>query len=128
MALTSAQLTDCRRFCGYPMFGAQAVQMFGYRFFQWYGVMEYRMANASADELTVITNYLTQLTLLETAIYSASANLDTAQAAVWTHNPNELRDRNALFDDTRRRLCGFFGIPPGPALQSVGGGNITLEV
>lgn len=128
MALTSAQLTDCRRFCGYAMFGANAVQMFGYRFFQQYGVLEYRMANASDDEYTVIQNYLTQLTALETAIYGTSANLDTDRAAVWTHNKNEQRDRERLFDSTRRRLCGFFGVPPGPALAATDNGSITMVV
>ena len=31
----------------------------------------------------------------------------------------------ALFDDMRRRLCGFFGIPPGAALGDAG---MTLVV
>ena len=34
--------------------------------------------------------------------------------------PDELRDRTRLFDDWRRRLCGFFGVPPGPALTDSG--------
>lgn len=126
--LTDAQLVDCRRFCGFPVFGGQPVQAFGYRFFQWYGTLEFRMANLDPNEVIVVTNYLVQLNLLETAIYGTSANLDTAQAAVWTHNPKEQRDRENLFDSQRRRLCGFFGVPPGPALAAVGGGSITLEV
>jgi len=126
-ALTPAQLVDCRRFCGFPLFGGQPVQAFGHRFYQWYGTLEFRMANASDDEQVVIVNYLTQLNALEAAIYTASDNLDTAQAAVWTHNKNEQRDRENLFDSTRRRLCGFFGIPPGPALADSGGG-ITMVV
>ena len=35
------------------------------------------------------------------------------------------RDRARLFDDWRRRLCGFLGVPPGPALADAG---ITLVV
>lgn len=30
----------------------------------------------------------------------------------------ELNDRVRLLDDWRRRLCGFIGIPPGPALST----------
>jgi hypothetical protein len=44
---------------------------------------------------------------------------------VWTHNRDEVRDRLRLFDDWRRRLCGFMGVPPGPAL---GTGGVALVV
>lgn len=128
MAYLPAQLVDIRRHCGYGMFGAVATQFFGYRFTTQYGVLEYKMQNGSPEEEAVVTNYLTQLNLLETAIYGTSDNLDTDQAAVWTHNKNEQRDRERLFDGTRRRLCGFFGIPPGPGLDDVSGGSIALVV
>jgi hypothetical protein len=39
---------------------------------------------------------------------------------VWKRNPREVRERTALFDDWRRRLCGFLGVPPGPALRDAG--------
>jgi hypothetical protein len=55
----------------------------------------------------------------------AAQNLDTDQAAVWTHNRDEVPDRTTLFDDWRRRLCSFFGLPPGPGLASSG---ITIVV
>jgi hypothetical protein len=127
--LTDAQRVDVRRFCGYPLYGGQPVQAFGYRFFQQYGTLEFRMTNMQDAEEAVVVNYLTQLTALETAIYGTSDNLDTDVAAVWTHNKNEQRDREALFDSTRRRLCAFFGIPPGPAFDVSGsGGSIALVV
>ena len=44
------------------------------------------------------------------------ADLDTDTAAVWTRNPSEMRDRQRLEQDWGRRLCGFLGLPPGPAL------------
>ena len=47
-------------------------------------------------------------------------NLDTDQASVWTHNRDEMRDLTRLFDDWRRRLCGFLGVPPGPAIRDTG--------
>jgi hypothetical protein len=127
--LTDAQKVDVRRFCGYPLYGGQPVQAFGHRFYQQYGTLEFRMNNMQDGEEVVVTNYLAQLSALETAIYGTSDNLDTDVAAVWTHNKNEQRDREALFDSTRRRLCGFFGVPPGSAFDVSGsGGSIALVV
>ena len=77
-------------------------------------------------ELSIMRQYLSTLVGLEASIPRSSENLDTDQAAVWTHNRNEVQDRAALFDDWRRRLCGFLGVPPGPALVS--GGSLTLVV
>jgi hypothetical protein len=62
---------------------------------------------------------------LEFAVPRAGDNLDTDQASVWTRNRDELRDRSRLFDDWRRRLCGFLGIPAGPALTD---GGLTVIV
>jgi hypothetical protein len=123
--LTDAEKTDARRFCGYPAYGAGAAGFQGWRFFQVYGLLEYRLNNLADAELTVIRTYLATLNTLETAIPNASGNLDTAQASVWQHNANELDDRLRLFDGWRRRLCGFLGLPPGPALSD---GTVTLVV
>ncbi|WP_175994548.1 hypothetical protein [Burkholderia vietnamiensis] len=127
--LTDAQKIDIRRFCGYPVYGGQPVQAFGYRFFQWYGTLEFRMSNLAPGEETVVVNtYLANLNTLEQAIPGTSANLDTDTAAVWKHNANEQRDRDRLFDSWRRRLCGFFGIPPGPSFVDGSSGSISLVV
>jgi hypothetical protein len=66
----------------------------------------------------VVRRYLVTLTTLETAIPRASENLDTDQAAVWTRNQNEFRDRERLFDNWRIRLCAFIGLTPGPGIRS----------
>jgi hypothetical protein len=124
-AFTDAQKTDVRRFCGYPAYGAGATGFESWRFFQAYGTLEYRMNNLSPAEIAVTLQYLITLNMLEAAVPPASGNLDTESAAAWTHNPNETRDRMNLFDSWRRRLCGFMGIPPGPALADTG---ITLVV
>jgi len=127
MSFTDQEKADIRRFCGYPVFGGQPVQAFGWRFNTQYGALEFKLNNLQAVEEGVIRNtYLTNLATLETAIVGTSANLDTDQAAVWTHNKSEQRDREALFDSWRRRLCGFLGVEPGPALGS--GGGIRLVV
>ena len=127
MAFTDAEKTDIRRFCGYGAYGGgNPNPASGYRFSTQYGVLEYKMNNLSVSEESVVrTTYLVNLAALETAIFGTGANLDTAQAAVWTHNKNEQRDRDNLFNSTRRRFCGFLGIPPGPDL---GSGGISMVV
>ena len=125
MAFADSEKTDIRRFCGYPAYGAAASGFDDWRFFQAYGLLEYRMNNLSAAEEAVVRRYRGTLTVLEFAVPRAGDNLDTDQAAVWTRNRDELRDRTRLFDDWRRRLCSFFGIPLGPALTSSG---ITVVV
>jgi hypothetical protein len=125
MPLTDTEKTDIRRFCGYPAYGAGAAGFQSWRFYQAYGTLEYRMNNLSDAELAVVRRQLTNLAMLEQGIYDAASNLDTDSAATWQRNPNEPRDRQALFDDSRRRLCGFFGLPAGPAL---GASGISLVV
>jgi hypothetical protein len=122
---TDAQKTDIRRFCGYPAYGVGATGFSGWRFFQAYGLLEYRMNNMSASEMTVVTNYLTTLYTLEDAVPNTGATLGTAEAAVWTRNPYEVRERAGLLDDWRRRLCAFIGVPNGPGL---GDGTLSLVV
>src|SRR5450432_3479091 len=106
MAFTGLQKTDIRRYCGYPAYGAGASGFQGWRFFQAYGSLEFRLNNLSDAEAAVVVNYLTTLATLEAAIADAGSRLDTAEAAVWTRNPYEVRERTGLLDDWRRRLCG----------------------
>ncbi|HVJ54885.1 MAG TPA: hypothetical protein VM689_20665 [Aliidongia sp.] len=121
MSFTDAQKTDIRRFCGYPVFGQSPNQFVDYRFFQAYGNLEYKLNNLlPAEEAVIETVYLAQLYALEAAIPSSGGNLDTQSAAVWTRNPQEPRDRAALFDSWRRRLCAFLGVPPGEGLPPCG--------
>ena len=119
--LIDPQIVDCRRFCGYEAFGASVNPASGYRFFTAYGALEYRMNNLTPNEAAVITTKLTNLNQLESDIFGSTGtrtNLDTDQAAVWKHNPNELRDRQALYRMARFDLCQFFGVPPGPGLAT----------
>jgi len=112
---TDAQLVDIRRFCGYPVYGSGALVFPAPWVMRNYMALEYKLQNLGSDEASVlITTYLSNLYTLENAIPAASANLDTEAAAVWTHNRHELRERDALFDGWRRRLCNFLGVPPGP--------------
>jgi hypothetical protein len=122
MAFSDQEKTDIRRFCGYPVFGQSPNQFVDYRFFQAYGNLEYKMNNLLPSEEAVLRSvYLAQLCPLEAAIPAAGGNLDTDQAAVWTHNRDEVRDRAALFDLWRGRLCRFLGVPRGEGLLAQDG-------
>jgi hypothetical protein len=124
MAFSEAEKTEIRRFCGYPAHGVGGLLQ-GWRYYQVYGLLEYRLLWLSAPEEAVVRHYLPALSELERAVTEAGGNLDTDQAGVWTHNRDEVRDRTRLLDDWRRRLCGFMGVPPGPAL---GSGGVVLVV
>jgi hypothetical protein len=115
MAFSETEKTNIRRYCGYPARGVGGL-LEGWRYYQVYGLLEYRLLWLSGAEEAVVREYLATLAVLETAVTDASRNLDTDQAAVWTRNRDEVRDRTRLFDDWKRRLCGFMGVPPGPAL------------
>lgn len=118
MSLTDGEKTGVRRFCGYPAYGGTPSGFSSWRFYQANGLLEYRMSNLAASEIEVVRRYLATLIALETAVPRSAENLDTNQAAVWTRNPNETRDRERLFDSWRARLCAFLGLPPGPGLAS----------
>jgi hypothetical protein len=117
-ALTDNEKIATRRHCGYPAYGGTAAGFSSWRFYQVYGLLEFRINNLADGEVTVVRRYLETLASLEAAIPRSSENLDTNQAAVWSRNPNEYRDRERLFDNWRVRLCGFLGIPPGPGVHS----------
>jgi hypothetical protein len=125
MTFTDAEKTDVRRHCGFPAYGAGNAGFQSWRFFQAYGTLEFRLNNLSPAEEAVVRRYLGTLSALEMGIPNAASNLDTDEAAVWSRNRNEMRDRTQLFDDWRRRLCAFLGVPSGPQLQDSG---ITLVI
>jgi hypothetical protein len=125
--LTAQQLADVRRFAGYPMLGdtvADDSRDFAYGWVSpgiWM-TLQHRLTNLRPEEETTLTTvYLTPLYALETAIFGAGDNLDTDQAAVWTRNKSEVSDRSKLFDQWRRRMCGFLGFAPGPELGNGAG-------
>lgn len=124
--LTEAQRLDVRRHAGYPLLADVVANDTTDPVTAWvapgaYHTLTRRLNNLTAAEEAILTGtYLTVLTTLEAAIPTAGDNLDTDQAAVWHRNRDEVRDRQRLFDDWRRRMCGFLGIPPGPALGASG--------
>lgn len=123
-ALTDSERVAVRRYCYYPAFGPGNASFQSWRFFEAYGLLEYRLTNMAPDELATVRMYLTQLPLLENAIQAASAGLNVETAAVFTRNPRELLERKRLYDYTRKQLCDFMGVPPGP--QARAGGSVVI--
>ncbi len=125
MSFTDSELTDLRRHTGYPAYGIGNGGFSNWRFYQAYGMLEYRLQRLSAAEEAVARTYISTLAQLEQAVSAVSATLDTDSAAAWVRNARELAERTRLFDDWRRRLCGFLGVPPGPSL---GDGGLRMVV
>lgn len=116
--LTPSELTDARRFCGYPAFGGPAMGGGGWRFYTQYGALEFRLANLQAAEETILRMQIAQCNAIEAGVPEASASLDTASAGPWARNRDEVTDRLRLLDSWRRRMCAFLGVPPGPGLAN----------
>jgi hypothetical protein len=126
MALSDAEKTDVRRYCGYPIWGRTQIILIASATYQSRGLLEYRMNNLTAAEETVLRRYLSTLAVLEAAIPRAADNLDTDQAAIWTRNRSEPEDRLKLFDTWCRRVCQFLGITPGRGLDSNSGISVIV--
>jgi hypothetical protein len=127
--LTNQQLSDVRRYAGYPMLGdsiADSSRDFAYGWVSpgTWQTLQHRLTSLRPEEEVTLLSYLSKISTLEVAVTDSSDNLDTDQAAVWYHNKNEVSDRMKLYNLWRREMCGFIGIPPGPAL-GVGGSQIV---
>lgn len=126
---TAQQLTDIRRFCGYPAVGDGNVVFPFPWIMRQYLALEYRLQHLSqTDGTTLIAQYLTPLYAIETSLGTVYQNLDTDQAAVWVHNKNEQADKVASFNYWRRRLCAYLEVPPGPELRQGVGSTVRLAV
>lgn len=108
---TGAQVVAIRAYCGYGSYAS-----YGYILAGPMATLDDQMAGMVATEVAQVVSLLELLPTLDTALQNTTQNLDTAQAAVWTHNANEIADRARLFRMYRLRLCELFNVPPGPAL------------
>ena len=127
VGLTEADKTDARRFMGYPAYGAAVGAHSGWWFYQDSAAVDVRLAGLSDSETAVLHTYLRTLRGLEAAIPEVGAGLDTSSAGGWVRNSQELDERDRLFDNWRRRMCGFLGVQPGPDLRR-GGGSVQLVI
>lgn len=112
--LTDAQKDDVRRHCGFPVYGlgvGTTPPTFGYRYNEWYLILEYRMNNLGLNQANLLINtYIGNCNNLEQQILAASSNLDTDRAAVWYHNKNEVSDRFKLYKLWCDRTIEFMGL------------------
>jgi hypothetical protein len=122
--LTDAQKDDVRRHCGFPVFGlgvGTTPPTFGYRYYEWYLILEYRMNNLGQNQADLLINtYIANCNILEQAILTASGNLDTDRAAVWYHNKKEVQDRFDLYKLWCNRTIEYLGVSSPSKLVGVG--------
>ena len=129
--LSDAERVDARRFMGYEVYGSgnTGAGFQSYRFFAWYGEMEFRLTNIGPSELVVLRAKLAELATLDAAIATAGNTMGTAQAAVWTRNKTEARDRKALFDGPPARAVRLLGraARPGAVQRRDAAGGMTTQ-
>ncbi len=123
--LTDTQKVALRKYMGYPAYGgAPDGGWNGFRYFEHYGVMEYRFNTMTVEEFADITKiHLPRLVAFEAAIFGVTDNLDEDTVAVISRNKTELADRVRLYTWARVELCNFLGLPFGPGLK-VGGSRM----
>src|SRR5579872_464288 len=114
--LTEDQKELVRYYCGFGMYGTQALPASGYRYSVTYGTLEYKLITLQSGEEAKVLAFLVELPILEADLFTVRTNMDTTQAAVWTWNKRELKDRRSLYTMRRLDLCTFLGIPPGEGL------------
>ena len=128
--LTAQQLSDVRRYMGYPLLADSVANDNSDFVYGWVlpGVnttLYHRLNNLRTEEANTLTTvYLPALAAQEAALLAAQTNMGTDVAAVWTRNRTEVADRSAHFNQTRRAMCAFLGFPPGPSLGQ-GGGSVV---
>lgn len=129
ITLTEQQKTDIRDFCGFPAYGDGDVVFPAPWIMRQYIALEYRMNHLSVtDGYRLVNTYLANLYALESAIPAASATLNVDTAAVFKRNANEVKERERLFTYWRLRLCKFMDIKPGPGIEQVGSGTVSLSI
>lgn len=119
---------DIRRFAGFGSYGFGSTGFFEMGWFiPSYQVLELRMNTLTVSEFSRVTNlYLSNLYQIETDIFNTRQTVNIQQAAVYTRNLNEGRERHTEFSWWRRQLCSFFGISPGPELSGSGMNSIAI--
>lgn len=127
--LTDAQKVDIRRWAGYAMVGNDSLAIYADPIYSHagpaYGLNSLTLtqkldALTAVEEEALVVRYLTPLASLEADLLASTGNMDTQAAGPWISNPREVQERTAMYNKWRRDMCGFLGIPPGPALGSGG--------
>lgn len=122
MTFTDTEKTDIRRFVGIGVFGNTPEYPFGWRYYQFSGLLEFKINHLQPSEEAIVRKYLATLNKLEDDIPLVADNLDTDRAAVWYHNKNELADRDRLFTLYRKKLASLLQVP------YFGGSNNQIKI
>lgn len=128
--LTDAQKNLVRKYCGFAARGTQPNPYWGQQFWlQPYATVELRLQDGqlSDDEVSTVSDMLTNLQAIEQSIYDARENLDTSVAAVWTHNATEVHDKIQLYQWGRQQLV-YYIMGPYAAGPGVYDGQCTVVV
>lgn len=125
---TLTEKTWIRWACGYGMEGNVASGFASWRFFQAFGVLDFKLVdgNLTPSEYQIARQMLGEISTLRTAMIAISSSLNVGKAAVYTRNPRELAERRSLLRDWRMQLLGLMQLPPGPDMQAGDGANITI--
>lgn len=135
-ALSVQDMVDCRRHLGYGFYGATANNqtLMYWRYFPQYNTLTYRLSNLLDEEAAIVTDtYLPILNQLELQP-AVSGNggddddLDTARAAVWYRNADEIGERIRLYKHYCLTLAGVLQVPMGPWSPLNGGNTIRMLV
>ena len=117
MAFTDTEKVKIREYVGYPAYGNAATPNNGYRFFDHYGNLEFKLNDLSAPEEERVREFLVDLDKLKADTRLVQDNMDTSQAAVWYRNKDELAENYQLYYHVRLELVDFLGVQRGPALS-----------
>lgn len=125
-AFSDQEKADIRLFCGFETYGGEGDAGFqGWRYYQEYGLLEFRMNNLAPAEYQNVRLMLSYLYPIRTAMAAMYATINVAIAASFTRNSSELVDRQQQYTEMRKQLCGAVGIVPGPLLR--GGGSVRIR-
>ena len=114
MAFSPADLSDARRFCGYPVEGAVTAQGLDVQGNS--ATLDVVLTGLGSTDVATTQAMLVGLRQLDADMQAMRGPMGTASAAVWKRNPAEAAERAALYMGQRRKLCAFLGVPPGPGV------------
>jgi hypothetical protein len=110
---TAAQVTAIRYYAGYSAYAA-----YGYILSPDMATLDTQLANMrDTEQSTVVTEFLSVLPGLKTAIDNVTTTLTIGSAGPFTRNKNELAERTGQYNALRRRMCEYIGCVPGDGLR-----------
>lgn len=126
-ALSDRQKQAIRRLCGYSTSVREINSFDAWRFYQSSGTLDYRISVLVPVEIKVVIQYIETLLVLEANLPQDNMGDVIVDTTTWRPDIDEVRSKHSMFDDWRRRLCGFLGVPAGPKLLSPGAISLSVK-